>query len=153
MANPSSFLIRGRTWLAWLPLTLTNRIQGFRKGLAGMRGARLAQVVRLSLIVWLLEGTALWTVLKAVDVSLSWQQMLSVVGIVSLSTLLPSAPGFVGTYQYAYAFTVSLFGYQPAQGVAAATAAQVFLLGCMILVGLGLYFSFNLVKPEVNRGN
>ena len=135
-----------RNWFVRLPPAVTSRMQGFRKGLAGMRGARLIQAVRLSLIVWLLEGIAHWAVLKAIGASLSWQQMLSVVGVVNLSTLIPSAPGFAGTYQYAYAFTVGLFGYQPALGVAAATAAQVFLLGSVTLTGLGIYLYLNLVK-------
>jgi glycosyltransferase 2 family protein len=128
-----------RNWSIRLPVAITRRIQGFQQGLTGMRGTRFIQAASLSLLVWLLEGTAHWSILKSIGMSLSWQQMLSVVGVVNLSTLMPSAPGFVGTYQYAYAFTVSLFGYQSAQGVAAATAAQIFLLGSLTLVGLGLY--------------
>lgn len=142
----------GRNWFRLWP-GVSSRVQGFRKGLTAMRGASFGSAVRVSLVVWLLEGTALWAVLKAVDVSLSWQEMLPVVGVVSLSTLLPSAPGFVGTYQYAYAFTVSLFGYEPARGVAAATAAQVFLLGSVTVVGLGLYTYLNLVNLEGKRGS
>jgi glycosyltransferase 2 family protein len=128
-----------RIWFARLPSAIANRIQEFQKGLTGIRGHGLAQAASLSLIVWLLEGVAQWSILKAIGISLGWQQMLSIVGVVNLSTLLPSAPGFVGTYQYAYAFTVGLFGYQPAQGVAAATAVQVFLIGSSTLVGLVLY--------------
>ena len=45
------------------------------------------------------------------------------------------------------AFTVSLFGYESARGVAAATAVQIFLLRRMTLVRLELYFYLNLVKP------
>ena len=137
-------------WMIRLPPAFTSRIQGFRKGLAGLQGVRLAEAASLSLVVWLLEGIAQWSVLQAIGLSLSWQQMLSVIGLVNLSTLIPSAPGFVGTYQYAYAFAVGLFGYQSAQGVAAATAAQVFLLGSMTLIGMGFYFYLNLVKPRVN---
>ncbi|MDJ0632057.1 MAG: lysylphosphatidylglycerol synthase transmembrane domain-containing protein [Xenococcaceae cyanobacterium MO_188.B29] len=133
-----------------LPLTFTKKIQGFCTGLAGLRGMRLAEVTALSLMVWLLEGMAQWSVLKAIGLSLNWQQMLSVLGLVNLSTLIPSAPGFVGTYQYAYALAVGLFGYPSAEGVAAATAAQVFLLGGLTLVGIGLYFYLNLLKPRVN---
>ena len=141
-------------WLSYLPPIISKRIGYFRQGLVGMRGARLVLAMRLSLIIWVLEGIALWSILQAVNVSLNWQQMLSVVGVVSLSTLLPSAPGFVGTYQYAYGLIVSLFGYHSAQGVAAATAAQIFLLGSLTVVGLGLYSYLNLVsKQEVNRGS
>ena len=139
----------GLDWFAcWSP-AITSRIQSFRKGLLVMRGPGLSRVVNLSLIVWCLEGTAIWSVLKAVDISLGWQEMLSVVGVTTLSTLIPSAPGFVGTYQYACAFTVSLFGYEPGRGVAAATAVQIFLLGSVTVVGLGLYFYLSLVKPRV----
>ena len=137
-------------WSIKLPPAVTQKIQGFRKGLAGLHGMRLVEVTALSLIVWLLEGIAQWSVLKAIGLSLNWQQMLSVIGLVNLSTLIPSAPGFVGTYQYAYAVAVGLFGYQSAQGVAAATAAQVFLLGSLTLVGIGFYLYLNLVKPRVN---
>jgi glycosyltransferase 2 family protein len=123
-----------------LPEAIVSRLRQFRKGLTGMRGDGLARSVSISLIVWLLEGLAQWSMLNAVGVSLSWQQMLVVIGVINLSTLLPSAPGFVGTYQYAYAFSVELFGYQSAQGVAAATLAQLFLLGSLTLIGLLLYF-------------
>ena len=133
-----------------LPPTITKKIQGFCTGLAGLRGVRLAQVAALSLMVWLLEGIAQWSVLKAIGLSLNWQQMLSVIGLVNLSTLIPSAPGFVGTYQYAYALAVGLFGYPSAEGVAAATAAQVFLLGSLTLVGIGFYFYLHLLKPRVH---
>ena len=141
---------RRHDWLASLPPAINSRIQSFRQGLSVMRGNGFGRVVNLSLIVWLLEGITFWAVLKAVGVSLGWQQMLSVVGVASLSSLIPSAPGFVGTYQYAFAFTVSLFGYEPARGIAAATATQIFLLGSVTFVGLGIYTYLNLVKPKKN---
>lgn len=63
-----------------------------------------------------------------------------VVGVSSLSTLLPSAPGFLGPYQYAYALVLSLLGYESGQGVAAATAVQLFLMGSLTIVGLCTIF-------------
>jgi glycosyltransferase 2 family protein len=135
-------------WLASLPPAIASRIDRFRQGLLVMRGPGFVRSVNLSLIVWLLEGITLWSVLKAVDVSLGLQKMLLLLGVVSLSTLIPSAPGFVGTYQYAYAFTVSLFGYEPARGVAAATAVQIFLLGSVTVIGLGIYVYLNLLKAR-----
>ena len=63
---------------------------------------------------------------------------LLVIGVVSLSTLLPSPPGFLGTMQFAFAIAVSTFGYSWSQGIAAATVSQVFLLGSMVAVGLAL---------------
>ena len=63
---------------------------------------------------------------------------LLVIGVVSLSTLLPSPPGFLGTMQFAFAIAVSTFGYSWSQGIAAATVNQVFLLGSMVAIGLAL---------------
>ncbi len=136
----------GLDWFPRCPPVVASRIQSFRKGLSVMRGPGFSRVINLSLIAWLLEGITLWSVFKSVNVSLAWQEMLLVVGVESLSGLIPSAPGFIGTYQYAFAFTVSLFGYEPAWGVAAATAAQIFLLGSVVGVGLGLYVYLNFVK-------
>lgn len=130
---------RGEGFRFQLPPPVVQRLEQFRRGIGSLRGPLFRQAVLLSAVIWLLEGAVLWAVLQAVDVALNWQQMLLLVGVVSLSTLLPSAPGFVGTYQYAYVLTLELFDYPPAQGIAAATATQIFLMGSVTLVGLGLY--------------
>lgn len=138
----------GMKWLTRFPPAITSRVQSFRKGLSVRRTSSFSKAISLSLVIWLLEGLALWSVLRAVQVSLAWQQILTILGVTSLSTLIPSAPGYVGTYQYAYAFTLDLFGYEPAQGVAAATAFQVFLFGSVTLIGIGLYLYISLLKPQ-----
>lgn len=124
------------------------RWHSFRAGLGVMRGQGTLQVGGLSLLIWLLEGTAIWLMLKAVGVSLNGLQMLPIVGITSLSTLVPSAPGFVGTYQYAYAVGLQWFGYDSALGIAAATAVQLFLLGSVTITGLILYAGLNLSDTQ-----
>ena len=121
-----------------MPKAAQQKLHSFRQGLSVMQGG-LGQALALSALIWLLEGTALWAMLNAVGVYLGWQQMLSVIGVVSLSTLLPSPPGFVGTYQYAFVLIIGLMGYTAAQGIAAATATQLFLLGSVTLCGLSLY--------------
>jgi uncharacterized protein (TIRG00374 family) len=138
----------GMKWLTRFPPAITSRIQSVRKGLSVRRTSSFSKAISLSLLVWLLEGLALWSVLRAVQVSLAWQQILTILGVTSLSTLIPSAPGYVGTYQYAYAFTLDLFGYEPAQGIAAATAFQVFLFGSVTLIGIGLYLYISLLRPQ-----
>lgn len=138
----------GKDWFDRFPHAISSRVESFRQGLSAMRGIGAVRVVNLSLIIWLLEALVIWAVLKAVNVSLGVWATLLVTGATSLSSLIPSAPGFVGTYQYAFAFTLGLYGYDPAQGIAAATAIQVFLMGSLVIVGLGLYLYLNLVKPD-----
>lgn len=127
---------------------IASRWQSFRAGLGIMRGQGVLRVVGLSLIIWFLEGTAIWLVLQAVGVSLSGLQMLPIIGITSLSTLIPSAPGFVGTYQYAYAVGLQLFSYGSALGIAAAAAVQLVLLGSVTITGLILYMSLSLLDTQ-----
>jgi glycosyltransferase 2 family protein len=137
-------------WLNRLPAKITSRMHSFTQGVGLGSKSGFGQAVTLSLLVWLLEGFTLWSILKAVGVSLNWHQMLSMIGVTSLSTLLPSAPGFVGTYQYSYTFTLKLFGYPSAQAIAAATAFQIFLFGGVTLVGAGLFTYLSVLKPKVN---
>ena len=126
-----------------VPDRIRSKIVSFQTGLSAMRGTQLGRVVAFSLFVWVFEAIAHWSILHSINVSLAWTQMLLVVGVVNLSTLIPSAPGFAGTYQYAYAFVLGLFAYQTASGIAAATAVQIFLLGSTTIIGLGLYSYVN----------
>ena len=53
---------------------------------------------------------------------------LVLLGVASLSTIVPSGPAFIGTLQFAYALAIEFAGAPPAVGVAAATLAQVCIL-------------------------
>ena len=141
----------GRDWIERFPPAIASRIQSFRQGSSMLRGSDWRKVIGLSLIVWILEGIVLWALLQTVNIGLDLPQMLLLLGVVSLSTLIPSAPGFIGTYQYAYAFAVSLFGYESARGVAAATIAQVVLLGSVTLTGFGLYGYLNIKGDYLSK--
>ena len=112
------------------------RLSLLRDSMQLLRTRRMAGVLLISLAVWTFDGGAIWAVLRACGVQLGFYATCLAIGIVSLSTLLPSPPGFVGTMQFAFALAVSVAGYSRAQGIAAATANQVFLLGSLIVVGL-----------------
>jgi len=137
----------GKRGITYLPPAIANRLTNFQQGIAIRRRAGFSRAVLYTLGIWILEGFTLWAIMKTVGVTLNWYQMLVLMGVTSLSTLLPSAPGFVGTYQFSYTFTLSLFGYEPAQAVVAAIAFQVFLFGGVTLVGLSIYLYLHWVKP------
>ena len=115
---------------------LSDRLHAFHASLGLLRTFRMLLVLFESVIIWLFEGSALWAILKACGVDLSVAQTSLVVGVVSLSTLLPSPPGFLGTMQFAFVLAIGAFGYPASQGLVAATATQLFLLLPMIFVGL-----------------
>lgn len=115
---------------------ITRRFEMLTESLRSIRSRQTIGVFLASIIVWFADGAALWAMLQACGVKLGLLEMCLVTGVVSLSTLLPSPPGFLGTMQYAFVLSLSLFGYSALQGMTAATGNQVFLLGSMVVVGL-----------------
>jgi hypothetical protein len=66
---------------------------------------------------------------RSFGVSLAPPEALMLLGLASLSTLLPTAPAYVGTYQLVFAHVFRIFGYQETIGIIAATAIQIFCFG------------------------
>jgi hypothetical protein len=51
-----------------------------------------------SIIIWLLETVKYWFVMHAFDFEVSFFALMLMNGVVNLATTLPSAPGYVGTF-------------------------------------------------------
>jgi uncharacterized protein (TIRG00374 family) len=115
---------------------LTRRFELLSESLRSVRSRQTIIVFLITIAVWFADGLALWALLQACGVQLGPLEICLVMGVVSLSTLLPSPPGFLGTMQYAFVLSLSFFGYSSLQGLMAATGNQVFLLGSMIVTGL-----------------
>jgi uncharacterized protein (TIRG00374 family) len=51
-----------------------------------------------SLVIWLLETVKYWFVMQAFPFEVSFFALMLMNGIVNLATTIPSAPGYVGTF-------------------------------------------------------
>jgi uncharacterized membrane protein YbhN (UPF0104 family) len=111
-----------------------------RRGFEILRTWRTAEVAILMLIIYLPDALSLWCVVKAVGVALGFADTLVLVGLASLSTLVPSGPAFLGTLQFAYALAIEFSGGSRALGIAAATLAQLCLLLPVAIVATGVLF-------------
>ena len=111
-----------------------------RRGFEILRTWRTAEVAILTLIIYLPDALSLWCVVKAVGVALGFADTLVLVGLASLSTLVPSGPAFFGTLQFAYALAIEFSGGARALGIAAATLAQLCLLLPVAIVATGVLF-------------
>ena len=75
---------------------LTNR---FLDGLASLRSPfNVLMVFFTSVIIWLLETGKYWFVMHAFDFNVSFFALMLMNGIVNLATTIPSAPGYIGTF-------------------------------------------------------
>ena len=117
---------------------MKRRLYAFQSSIRLVRTSRILLVLLGSVVVWGFDGLAIWAILKAYAVDLNFFQMCLALGVVSLATLLPSPPGFVGTMQFAFVLACTALGFSATQGIVAATASQLFLLLPMVLFGLTL---------------
>lgn len=71
----------------------------FLSGLESLRSPQEALMIFLTtVVIWLLETAKYWFVMHAFDFTVSFFALMLMNGIVNLATTLPSAPGYVGTF-------------------------------------------------------
>jgi glycosyltransferase 2 family protein len=121
-----------------LPRRVTESLGRARAALSAMNARLLGGAAVATLAIYLAEGAALAAMLKAVGATPSPGLLLALLGAASLSTLLPTAPGFLGSYQLAYALVFELFAQEPVLGAAAATAVQAVLFAPLVAIALAM---------------
>ena len=150
---PTLFLRVGRLVATRLPGRLETRVDGlldaFLQGLGALRDLRaIAGIVGLSIGVWSLEWATYAFVLQAFSLGLSTVEWLAattfLLVFVNLGIMLPSAPGYIGTYQFFAKLALNAFGVASASALGLAIVAHamqyaiITSLGLLGLIRLGL---------------
>lgn len=129
-------------WHKRLPLArlpwLEKRVGTFVQGMMVVKGPQLLTALALSTAVWFFEGLAVYLIMRGFGVEVTLLGTCLTIGAAALSTLLPSAPGYLGSLQAAFWVAYSALGLAPVLGVVSATAVQILLLGSVTLVGLAM---------------
>lgn len=136
-----------------LPRQISRLAADLGSGLRSLNGATLVRSGVLTVAIWAAEVAALWTMLGALGEMLTPAQTLFVMSTASLSTLVPTAPGYLGSYQLVFATAMAAFGLSPTLGVLASTLIQVLLFGSVTVTGLVLYLarSMHNMRPVRNE--
>lgn len=136
-------LLSGRVELRklGLPDFVTDRWEKLTDGISSVARGQTGVVILCTLGIWLLEVLALACVARAFAVVLSVPQTIVIVVLGSLSTLIPTAPGFLGTFQFVFSQAFALFGYPQSVGVVVATTMQVFCFGGVTILGVFVLLS------------
>ncbi len=114
--------------------------QRFLAGLASLRHFRhVLMIFFTSILIWLLETVKYWFVMHAFDFQVSFFALMLMNGIVNLATTLPSAPGYVGTFDEPGIEVLKLYGV-PANTAGAYTLVLHAALWLPITL-LGLYYA------------
>jgi len=87
----------------------------FLDGLESLRSPRDAWMVFVtSVVIWLLETGKYWFVMHAFPFQVSFFALMLMNGIVNLATTIPSAPGYVGTFDAPGIAVLTAYGVQKA---------------------------------------
>jgi len=119
---------------AWLGTRIGHLVEGI---VAWRRGPTLAVGI-LTVMIWIGEACALWLVFRATGFLLTGGQTAALMGSASLSTLIPTAPAYLGSYQYVFVVAMRAFAWPESAGIVAATVIQAVFYGSVTLSGLSL---------------
>lgn len=121
------------------------------------RGGLLAAAA-ISVAAWLLDSTSFWLAAQSVGVDLPYTGAVLVAGVTVLGTAVPSAPGYVGTFELAAAGMAGALGVPGASALAMALVAHVLtqvpvaLAGAAALLGMGARLGEVAHAAETLRG-
>jgi glycosyltransferase 2 family protein len=126
-----------------LPKRLHERIislmDKFLDGLASLRSPlNVLMVFFTSVIIWLLETGKYWFVMHAFHFRVSFFALMLMNGIVNLATTIPSAPGYIGTFDAPGIAVLTAYGVE--QSVAAGYTLVLHVALWLPITLLGAYY-------------
>jgi len=111
----------------------------FLDGLASLRSPfDILMVFITSVVIWLLETGKYWFVMHAFNFNVSFFALMLMNGIVNLATTIPSAPGYIGTFDAPGIAVLTAYGVNQATAVGYTLVLHVALWLPITL--LGAYF-------------
>jgi uncharacterized protein (TIRG00374 family) len=132
----------------------------FLDGLASLRSFKgVLMIFFTSLVIWLLETVKYWFIMQAFPFEVSFFALMLMNGVVNLATTLPSAPGYVGTFDAPGIAVLEMYGVDVAIATAytlvlhAALWLPITLLGIYYMIKLGMGWSdFDRARQQVTQG-
>src|SRR4030042_5300697 len=119
-------------------LSITRR---FLDGLESLRSPiDVLMVFFTSVLIWLLETVTYWFVMDAFNFSVSFFHLMLMNGVVNLATTIPSAPGYLGTFDLPGIAVLQAYNI-PREVAASYTFVLHFALWFPV-TALGLYYMF-----------
>ncbi len=114
-------------------------VQKFMGGLVALSSPKEALMIFLtSAVIWLLETWKYWFVMHAFPFEVSFFALMLMNGIVNLATTIPSAPGYIGTFDAPGIAVLTAYGVVKATAAAYTLVLHVALW--VPITALGLYY-------------
>lgn len=114
---------------------LADRVRPFTRATRALLGTEGALLLLASIGLWFLEASVLWLVITAASDEIPFFAAAFVVVLASLSTAVPAAPGFIGTFDAAVIFGLQAAGVPADATLALAVLYRVVLFGPVTIAG------------------
>ena len=140
LANPRALIAHALRIRRHRPSARARRVLAqvelFGSAMAGRDRRQAIQTASAwSLLAWALDGVIFYALAAALGLDVGYAAAVFVSGVSVLSTVVPAAPGFVGTFELAGVSAGVAIGLSPDEGLALAVLAHVCTLG--VLAGCG----------------
>jgi uncharacterized protein (TIRG00374 family) len=113
--------------------------QRFLGGLQSLRSPRDVMMVFVtSVVIWLLETGKYWFVMHAFPFEVSFFTLMLMNGVVNLATTIPSAPGYIGTFDAPGIAVLAAYGVERA--IAAGYTLVLHVALWVPITALGAYY-------------
>ena len=114
-------------------------VDRFLQGLASLRSpADVLMVLVTSVVIWLLETGKYWFVMHAFPFEVNFFALMLMNGIVNLATTIPSAPGYIGTFDAPGIAVLQAYGVEG--GLAAGYTLVLHAALWLPITALGAYY-------------
>ncbi|MBI4321283.1 MAG: flippase-like domain-containing protein [Chloroflexi bacterium] len=133
--------------LSPLPVRIGEWVQSklcfFVDGLEALRRRRaVASVIAMSILVWLCEASAYYLIMRGFSLPLAGAASvfaaIFLLVIVNLGIMVPSAPGYVGTFQFFGVLALSAFGVRRETALSVAIVSHT--MQYILVTSIGLFF-------------
>ena len=115
---------------------LLGPLERFAVGIGGQaHGASVGQAVAISVPIFLTDATVCWLVARSLGIDLGPAESLIVIAIGALGTSIPSAPGYLGTFELAVSSAAGALGVPAPQALALAVLLHAITLVPLAIAG------------------
>jgi len=109
----------------------------------------LIPVAFYSLLIWTMEGVLFFAIAEAFDYSSTIYLALFVLVVVNLGIMIPSSPGYVGTFEYFCTKALGVFNVTKESAVSYALVLRIFQYIPITLVGFFFLFKEGITLSQM----
>lgn len=104
LENKLFFLSNSKRWF------IVKKLDSFISGLRILKKPKLILTIfTLSLLTWMFVSVSMFFVCKSIDINIPSYGLLFVLSVINLGVIVPSSPGYIGTYQFLCVIALSAF--------------------------------------------